>query len=126
MYDIFRSKFHVKYKDIEWIWGWYILTTNQTEFKNKQIYFELLYRASENGFGAKEFHSKCDNHPDIISIIHSGCNYIFGSYLHEQLQSPDPWENKCDNKAFMYRLRADNDNSNLWVLMINEYFIEGS
>lgn len=39
--------------------------------------WKLLMRASQNGFAAQTFHSKCDNKGPSVTIVKSG-NYIFG------------------------------------------------
>ena len=39
---------------------------------------KLIYRASRDGFGADEFHSKCDGKRDTLSIIQTTNGYVFG------------------------------------------------
>ena len=39
--------------------------------------FELLYRASRDGFKADNFHSKCDNQGQTLSLIKSKKQKIF-------------------------------------------------
>jgi hypothetical protein len=41
---------------------------------------QLLYRGSRDGFEAKAFHSRCDGHPNTVSLILSKNNCIFGGY----------------------------------------------
>jgi TLD len=38
-------------------------------FGNKQFVTSFLYKASEHGFTAKEFHSRCDGKGPTITII---------------------------------------------------------
>ena len=43
--------------------------------------WRLLYRASENGLGANDSHSKCGNHSKTLTIIKvDGSPYIFGGF----------------------------------------------
>jgi len=59
--------------------------------------WKLLYRASEDGFGANVFHDKCNGQERTISVIRAAdTNYIFGGYasvawdsVHEYKQDPD-------------------------------------
>ena len=41
--------------------------------------WRLCYRASSDGWGATDFHSKCDNQGPTIVIVQVG-NYIFGGF----------------------------------------------
>jgi hypothetical protein len=43
----------------------------------------LKYRASRDGFSAKNFHSKCDGIPNTLTIIKSTNGNIFGGYAEE-------------------------------------------
>jgi hypothetical protein len=71
------------------------------EFSTSQKWL-LLYRASEHGFSAQNFHSKCDNHANTLTIVKSTNGFIFGAYT-EQL-----WNSSCnykaDNSAFIFSL----------------------
>lgn len=40
----------------------------------------LLYRASENNFSALEFHKKCDNIPQTITLIETEYGKVIGGY----------------------------------------------
>ena len=40
----------------------------------------LLYRGSEHGFGAADFHSKCNNQGKTISLISDTNKNVFGGY----------------------------------------------
>ena len=41
----------------------------------------LLYRGTRDGFEANDFHSKCDDHPNTLTIIKaSGTSFIFGGF----------------------------------------------
>lgn len=50
---------------------------------------KLLYRASVNGFGAKNFHQCCDNKGPTIIIIKSNHNRIFGGFTDIDWTTPE-------------------------------------
>ena len=50
--------------------------------QKRQRRLRLLFRASQDGFMAETFHSKCDNKGPTITIAHSGDN-IFGGFTEE-------------------------------------------
>jgi hypothetical protein len=72
------------------------------EFSTHQKW-KLLYRGSRDGFGARNFHSKCDGHSRTLTIIRSlGTKNIFGGYTEAC------WDvkggNCFDEKAFIFSL----------------------
>ena len=50
--------------------------------------WRLLFRASRDGFAAKNFHSKCDNKGPTLTIVKSGSS-IFGGFTEAQWQAPN-------------------------------------
>ncbi|CAF1567819.1 unnamed protein product, partial [Rotaria sp. Silwood1] len=52
---------------------------NEFYGKNNQRW-ELIYKASRDGFDAKTFHSRCNNKGSTMTIIQSNNNYLFGGY----------------------------------------------
>jgi len=42
--------------------------------------WRLLYRATRDGFGAKDFHQKCDHFENTLIVIKSTSGYIFGGF----------------------------------------------
>ena len=71
--------------------------------------FDLIYRATRDGFDAKDFHSKCDNKGNTLTIIKSTNGNIFGGYSEIQ------WTNSTnqllkDPNAFLFSLvNKEND-----------------
>jgi hypothetical protein len=45
----------------------------------------LIYRASQDGFEANDFHSKCDQKPNTLMIIKSEHGNIFGGYTEQKI-----------------------------------------
>ena len=64
--------------------------------------FKLLYRASSDGFGASDFHSKCDNVNKTITIVKSRNGNIFGGYT--ALCWDQSGTNKIDNNAYIFSI----------------------
>jgi hypothetical protein len=65
----------------------------------------LLYRATRNGFGSKDFHSKCDGYTNTLTIVktkHS--SYIFGGFTMAKWESSPKGKLKSDPNAFLFSL----------------------
>ncbi len=74
--------------------------------------FHLLFRASDHGFQAKDFHQKCDNKNGAsITIIKSNWQNIFGGYTTVPWTSDGPGRAgmKTDQDAFLFLIRSSND-----------------
>jgi uncharacterized protein YjbI with pentapeptide repeats len=48
--------------------------------KGSGVRLELLYRASRDGFKARDFHRLCDNKGATVTVIRSNEGYVFGGY----------------------------------------------
>jgi hypothetical protein len=59
------------------------------DFKKKR--FTLLWRGSRNGFGARDFHRRCDGHPNTLTVILDTNGNIFGGF------TPVEWESRVWN-----------------------------
>ena len=64
--------------------------------------FQLLYRATRDGFAASSFHSKCDNIPKTITVVKSRNGNIFGGYTYVCWDQSGDY--KTDNNAFIFSL----------------------
>jgi hypothetical protein len=70
--------------------------------------WNLLYRGTRDGFGATDFHSKCDNHSNTLTILKAqGTSYIFGGYASVRWDRTSGF--KSDPNAFLFSL-ANKDN----------------
>lgn len=65
--------------------------------------FSLLYRASRDGFGAVDFHSKCDSHANTVTIIQTSKGFILGGYTQASWM-PTAKDFKSDSNAFLFSL----------------------
>jgi hypothetical protein len=57
-----------------------------TEFRGKR--FTRLWRGSRHGFGAREFHVRCDGHANTLLLIEDTAGNIFGGF------TPVEWESR--------------------------------
>lgn len=64
--------------------------------------WKLVYRATVNGFGAQEFHDKCDGVKNTLTIIKSTSGYVFGGYTNAAWSSNGSYSN--DPGAFLFSL----------------------
>jgi hypothetical protein len=74
------------------------------DFENKV--WKLLYRGSRDGFRASNFHGKCDNESNTLTLIETTKGFIFGGF------TPLVWDSatngyKSDNsqKSFVFTLK---------------------
>lgn len=62
----------------------------------------LCYRGSRDGFSAKEFHEKCDEIPDTLTIVKTTLGCIFGGYSRATWSSTECY--KFEKGAFVFSL----------------------
>ena len=66
----------------------------------------MIYRASDHGFRAKDFHSKCDNHSPTLTIVQvKNSEFLFGGYTEAAWESKTNGFWKTDPKAFIFSLK---------------------
>ena len=68
---------------------------------------DLLYRASDNGYSIKQFHSLCDNKDATITIIESNHGNIFGGYTSKSWQSHADAQYVKDKNAFLFLIKSE-------------------
>ncbi len=64
--------------------------------------WDLVYRASRDGFGRQNFHSKCDGIPNSLLVVKSENGFVFGGFT---------------EKGFTYETRVDDSGLILFSLM---------
>jgi hypothetical protein len=76
------------------------------EFRGK--HFSLLWRSGRDGFGALEFHNRCDGRANTLTLIEDTKGNIFGGFtpLEWELRTEEPW-NRADPslKSFIFTLK---------------------
>jgi len=63
--------------------------------------WNLIYRASRDGFAASSFHSKCDDKPNTFSIIKTTNGNVFGGYTEKSWSGKSY---KSDSNSFVFSL----------------------
>ena len=70
--------------------------------------WSLLYRASRDGFGARDFHSKCDGHSNTLTLVKCSITLnLFGGFTTNYWESVRGF--KSDSEAFIFSL-INNEN----------------
>ena len=69
--------------------------------------FRLIYRGSLHGFGAKDFHAKCDNVDKTLTLIKTTQSFIFGGYTSVAWDSSNQF--KQDQDAYVFSLVNKDD-----------------
>ena len=64
--------------------------------------WKLIYRASQDGFEASTFHTKCDDKPNTFIIIKSKNGNVFGGYTEQTWNHTGGY--KTDPNAFIFSL----------------------
>jgi hypothetical protein len=73
------------------------------EFPSDANKWSLLYRGTRDGFGAKDFHTKCDGKSSTLTIIKAkSSDNIFGGYTEAKWESGE--NDKSDPNAFIFSL----------------------
>ncbi|CAF1576931.1 unnamed protein product [Didymodactylos carnosus] len=71
-------------------------------YDNRDQQWQLIYKATRDGFDASTFHRLCDGKGPTMTIILSTDNYLFGGYVSVSWRSVNRWE--TDTSAFIYTL----------------------
>jgi hypothetical protein len=75
----------------------------------------LLFRGTRDGFGAKDFHSRCDGHSNTLTILKAEDSpNIFGVFTSVSWESPTDKKFKSDPNAFIFSL-TNKDNRPLKI-----------
>lgn len=95
--DIINSKIINKFEDFE-----FIINRIKEISPNKNIRFNLLYRATKDGDQISTFHSKCDNKIQVLVLYHTMKGVKFGGYTDIGFDSSRNW--KQDLKSFIFSI----------------------
>ncbi|TNV79826.1 hypothetical protein FGO68_gene9460 [Halteria grandinella] len=71
-----------------------------TQMGKTNFNFSLLYRATSDGFGAKDFHRTCDNKGPTLTIILTTEGFIIGGYTSEHWDCSNQWKRSYDGWLF--------------------------
>ena len=53
--------------------------------------YTLIYRGSRDGWGASNFHSRCDRKGPTVTVVRSSNGYIFGGYTEQHWEGKFPF-----------------------------------
>jgi hypothetical protein len=67
--------------------------------------FRLLYRGSRDGFDASAFHSRCDGHPNTVTLISSTNDCIFGGFTPLTWSSRGSWVSDPSLTSFIFTIK---------------------
>jgi hypothetical protein len=75
------------------------------DFSGKE--FILLWRGSCDDFRASGFHSRCDGHPNTLTVILDTNGNMFGGFTPVEWESPQKGKDKADPtlKSFLFTLK---------------------
>jgi hypothetical protein len=78
---------------------------------------ELKYRATRDGFKKTDFHSKCDESDNTITVIKAKNGNVFGGFTEEKWHSRSEWI--TDPNAFIFSLVNKKDKP-FKIMCLNE------
>ena len=78
------------------------LINNDTTLKEKNINFNLLYRATRDGDNFNDFHSRVDNKNSTLTIIKTNLGCKFGVFL--EIPFKQTGRSLVDDKSFIFSL----------------------
>jgi len=81
---------------------WSKLFEISTKISNNN--WNLIYRGTRDGFGAKDFHRECDGVAKTVTIVKTTNGNIFGGYTDLSWSSPTKITDYIDNNAFIFSL----------------------
>jgi hypothetical protein len=71
-----------------------------SEFRGKVV--SLLWRGSRDGFGARDFHGRCDGHSNTLTVILDTKGNIFGGFTPVEWESRE-WNGRYGNENNCYK-----------------------
>jgi hypothetical protein len=73
------------------------------EFRGKR--FTVLWRGSRDGFGARDFHGRCDGHANTLTLIEDTKGNIFGGFTPVEWDSSNGYKADRSLKSFLFTLK---------------------
>jgi hypothetical protein len=80
-----------------------------SDFKGKT--WQLLWRGSRDGFGAGDFHNRCDGHANTVTLIetaaseHDAGGFVLGGFATVEWDSTSNWKSDGSLKSFLFTLK---------------------
>lgn len=98
----FNSKIITNVEDLDLI-ARGLVKDELDNLKNLRVGYKLIYRATENGEDAKDFHERCDDFEGTLTLIKTKEDKIFGGYT-SLSWDPENESEKKDELAFVFSL----------------------
>lgn len=89
-------------KDLANISAW----INRSMGKTCKRSFQLIFRGSNDGFSASDFHSKCDGKGPTMVVVKSKHGHVGGGFTNVSWQSPQKEKLVADPHAFIFTLKG--------------------
>ena len=93
---------HLLHKEQQALLAEWVAETRLGNTGTEDLTFELLFRASRDGFSADVFHQRCDSQGATVVLAQSAAGHLFGGY------TDMPWAKGCEwkqcHEAFLFRL----------------------
>lgn len=101
----FNSKIITNVEDLDLI-ARGLVKDDLDSLKNLRVGYKLIYRATEHGENAEDFHERCDDFEGSLTIIKTKEGNIFGGYTSLSWDPEDEHEKK-DDGAFVFSLNLE-------------------
>jgi hypothetical protein len=101
----FNSKIITNVEDLDLI-ARGLVKDDIDSLKNLRVGYKLIYRATDHGDKAENFHERCDEFEGTLVIIKTKDGNIFGGYTAVSWD-PDEEAEKKDESAFVFSLNLD-------------------
>ena len=101
----FNSKIIINVEDLDLI-ARGLVKDDIDSLKNLRVGYKLIYRATEHGENAEDFHEKCDDIEGTLIIIKTKEGNIFGGYT-SLSWDPEEEAEKKDEDAFVFSLNLE-------------------
>jgi hypothetical protein len=72
-------------------------------FEEKE--WTLLYRGTRDGFGASDFHSKCDDRRNTVTLILTTKGFIFGGFIPLSWDSRNAFKADDSEQSFIFSVK---------------------
>ena len=100
--DLFKSKIIKNESEMNLILS-AIKLVNKDTFSENMKSISLIYTSKKDGTSSSAFHQKCDYKPDILIIIRTKTNSIFGGYTKNFFDS-EKNNKKIDKNSFLFNI----------------------
>ena len=98
----FNSKIMTNIEDLDLI-ARGLVKDDLESLKQLKVGYKLIYRATEHGETAEEFHGRCDNVEGTLTVVKTKEGNIFGGYTSVSWD-PEEYSEKKDDNAFVFSL----------------------